>query len=378
MKAFSFRSGKGGDLAASLESCKHIEPQVVLLFTGSALAAQPETRDVIRNSGLPVIGCSTVGEISADGVSDNAFSGLALHFDAATVRFAKSPLKGYADSREAGEKLATQLAGEELRAVFSICPGSYSDSGLFVKGLSRRLGAGVLLTGGVAGRLTEEGPTWAILNDLLPDTDAVAVGFYGKNLSVRHGTCGGWKPFGPVRRVTRAEGNEIFELDGKPALPLYKEYLGEKAAGLPFTGLMFPFAILTEENRQDTGLIRTLMAVDHDANTLKMAAAVPQGSLVRMMHADNDSLVDAARNAAEDAGMDRAQASIVISCAGRKILMGSDVEEEIDAVLDVVGKNRPFAGFYSYGEICPYAGSGYSELHHQTMTITTFSEEKAD
>jgi hypothetical protein len=119
------------------------------------------------------------------------------------------------------------------------------------------------------------------------------------------------------------------------------------------------------------------MDVDHQANTLTMAAVVPQGALVRMMHADNDSLVDAARKAAEDASRGAAEkATILVSCAGRKIIMGSDVEEEIDAVMEVIGRHSAFTGFYSYGEICPYAATGFSELHHQTMTITTISEEK--
>ena len=377
MKAYSFRSGKDADLPAALAACRAIDPQVVLLFAASPLLDRPEAAAAIRDCGMTVVGCSTAGEISAGGVSDLSFSGLALHFDRVPLKTVRAPLKNPQDSRKAGEELARQLAAPDLRSVFALCPGAFSDSIAFAKGLSGSLSALTLITGGIAGRHAGAGHTYTILNDVFGDDQAVAFGLYGDKVRVSSGTSGGWKPFGPVRRVTRAEANVIYELDGKPALPLYKEYLGDKAAALPFSGLMFPFAVVDERNRHETGLIRTLMDVDHNANTMTMAAVVPQGALVRMMHADNESLVDAARKAAEDAtrGM-KDQATILISCAGRKIIMGSDVDEEIDAVIDVLGKDAPFAGFYSYGEICPYAPTGYSELHHQTMTITTISEEK--
>ncbi|TAL36228.1 MAG: hypothetical protein EPN97_06425 [Alphaproteobacteria bacterium] len=377
MKAFSFSSGKDNNLAAALEECRAISPQVALLFAASPLLDQPETAETIRKAGFPVVGCSTAGEISAGGVSDLRFSGLALRFDEVPVKIVKAPLKTREDSRHAGEELARQLAAPDLASVFALCPGSFSESSDFAKGLTSGLSSRVLVTGGIAGRHGMTGNTYTIMSDVFPDSHAVAFGFYGDKVRVKSGSCGGWKPFGPVRRVTKAEGGVIHELDGKPALQLYKEYLGPKAAGLPYSGLMFPFAILSEQNRQDTGIIRTLMDVDHNANTMTMAASVPQGSLVRMMHADTESLVDAARKAAEDANKGPGEkATILVSCAGRKIIMGTDVDEEIDAVLDVIGRHSSFTGFYSYGEICPYALTGLSELHHQTMTITSISEEK--
>lgn len=377
MKALSFSSGKDNDLAAALEGCRSLQPQLVLLFAASPLLDRPEIAQTVKDAGIPVVGCSTAGEISENGVSDLHFSGLALHFDNVPLKIVKAPLKERDDSRHAGEELARQLAGPGLVSVFALCPGSFSETAEFARGLTSGLSARVLITGGIAGRHGMTGHTYTLMNDVFPDNYAVAVGFYGDSIRVKSGSCGGWKPFGPVRRVTKAEGATIYELDGKPALQLYKEYLGPKAAGLPFSGLMFPFAILAEKSRQDTGIIRTLMDVDHKANTMTMAASVPQGSLVRMMHADNESLVDAARKAAEDANAGPGEkANILVSCAGRKIIMGSDVDEEIDAVLDVIGRKSAFAGFYSYGEICPYAATGLSELHHQTMTITSLYEEK--
>jgi hypothetical protein len=172
----------------------------------------------------------------------------------------------------------------------------------------------------------------------------------------------------------------LYELDGKPALKLYKEYLGDKAKELPAAGLLYPFALLREEDKQETGLIRTILAVDDATESLTLAGDMPEGGLVRLMHADTDSLVEGAREAAAEAGSSGRKdgaATLLVSCVGRKIIMGSEVDEEVDAVMAEIGKNSAFAGFYSYGEICPYSVTGVSELHNQTMTITYISEDQA-
>ena len=71
----------------------------------------------------------------------------------------------------------------------------------------------------------------------------VAVGLYGEHVKLGHGSKGGWDTFGPERIVTKSDGNVLYELDDKPALALYKEYLGDRAAGLPGSALLFPLAL---------------------------------------------------------------------------------------------------------------------------------------
>jgi hypothetical protein len=66
--------------------------------------------------------------------------------------------------------------------------------------------------------------------------------------------------------------------------------------------------------------------------------------------------------------------ALLISCVGRKLVLRQRVEEEVEAVRDVVGRDAVMTGFYSYGEIAPFSASARCELHNQTMTITTLSE----
>jgi len=352
MKTFSLKSEKP-DLMEALNKSKAIAPQIAVLFAAPGFFRdKQDIEKACTASGLNIVGCSTAGEISADGVSDNSFSIMAIHFDATEVKVADAELKSPDFSRKAGQELGKKLNGPKLSSIFVLSPGLNVNGSEFAKGITESVGKNVIITGGLAGDGTTFGATHTLLNGKVFPDHAVAFGLYGDKVRVQSGSRGGWKPFGPIRRVTKAQSNVLFELDGKPALKLYKEYLGDKAKDLPASGLLYPFAILREEDRQETGLIRTILNVDHSAETLTMAGDLPQGSLVRLMHADTDSLVEGAREAAEEANKKERKgnsAALLVSCVGRKIIMGSDVEEEVEAVISAIGKNSVFAGFYSYG-----------------------------
>ncbi len=375
MKTFSVKTSQSG-LPDAVARAKEIMPQISLLFGAPGFFADKEALEkTFAGAGLNIIGCSTAGEISGNGVSDDSFSLLALHFDATEVKTAEAPLKNAQQSRAAGQDIGKKLNAPNLAGIFVLAPGLNVNGSEFTRGISETVGKNVVVTGGLAGDGGNFAATYTFINGHVHGDHAVAFALYGDKVSIRTGSRGGWKPFGPIRRVTRAAANVLYEIDGKPALKLYKEYLGDKAKDLPASGLLYPFSVLREDSREDTGLIRTILGVDEAAESLILAGDMPQGSLVRLMHADTDSLVDGARSAATDAGgtAPADAATLLVSCVGRKIIMGSDVEEEVEAVIAAIGGNSAFTGFYSYGEIGPVAG-GSCELHNQTMTITHIRE----
>lgn len=211
----------------------------------------------------------------------------------------------------------------------------------------------------------------------------MAIGLYGKHISVGYGSLGGWDSFGPEREITRSDGNVLFDLDGKPALDLYRHYLGEHAAGLPATGLLFPLS-LRYSDREDSaqkpagGVVRTILGIDEAAKSMTFAGDMPRGGYVRLMKANFDRLIDGASDAArisvEPLQGQTAQLALLISCVGRKLVLNQRVEEEVESVREVVGAKAVLTGFYSYGEISPHKKGAACELHNQTMTITTFRE----
>ena len=110
---------------------------------------------------------------------------------------------------------------------------------------------------------------------------------------------------------------------------------------------------------------------------MTFAGDVPEGAKVRLMKANHDRLVDGAEGAAGlcvDGAGAGAEFALLISCVGRKLVLGQRVEEEVEAVAAALGKGTTLTGFYSYGELAPRAMGAACELHNQTMTVTTFRE----
>lgn len=367
--------------AQELAALSAIAPQLVLVFGSVTAMTRPGLLDSLTAAfpGAELAGCTTAGEISNDGVTDEHLVVTALHFDDPGLRVACTEIAGMADSSAAGARLAEQLRGPGLHDVLVLSQGVNVNGSALIEGFQRELPAGVALSGGLAGDGGAFSRTFTLSRHGVSDTQIVAIGFSSPRLTLRHGSFHGWQPFGPARKVTRSEGNVLFELDGAPALEVYKKYLGEYAKDLPGSGLLFPFEMLGQDHSA-VGLIRTILGVDEAAGSLTLAGDIEQDGYLKLMHATTDSLVDGAHDAAEQVGLEasaqgRTGLALLVSCVGRKLVMGSRVDEEVEAVSDVFGRHTHVAGFYSNGEISPVIGRNLEcHLHNQTMTVTHLSE----
>lgn len=324
-----------------------------------------------------LFGCSTAGEIQDAAVTDDSIAVSAIHFADTEVKLAASDLHEGCDCSEIGKELVAQLPVEGLVHVFVLSDGLHINGTELVEAMSATLPGSVEITGGLAGDGSRFQRTLVIADDNPAERKVAALGFYGQRLHVGHGSLGGWDPFGPDRLITKSSGNILYELDGQSALALYKNYLGEHASGLPSTGLLFPLALRTQSDAE-AGLVRTILSVDEAEQSMTFAGDIPEGTYVRLMKANFDRLVDGASGAAEAANKglreNKAELAILISCVGRKLILQQRIEEEVDAVRNVLGRDAALTGFYSYGEISPYVATGRCQLHNQTMTITTLSE----
>jgi hypothetical protein len=262
-----------------------------------------------------------------------------------------------------------------LAAVLIFSDGTTVNGSALIRAFRDVLGEKVVLTGGLAGDGANFVRTLTGLNGELAPGKICAVGLYGDKIRIGHGSAGGWDVFGPERKVTRAEGNRLYELDGKPALDLYKTYLGEEAERLPGSALLFPLQVFAP-GEPDGGIVRTVVGIDEVAKAMIFAGDIQQGWSARLMKGNFDHLVQGAAEAAHQASGAGARdsAAILVSCIGRKLLMGQRIGDEVEAVQAVLGPRAALTGFYSYGEISPHAESGVCELHNQTMTITTLWE----
>lgn len=327
-----------------------------------------------------VVGCTTSGEISPNGVFDDSIQITAIQWEKTVQRVAQTKMSGMQSSFEAAAGLAKQLKADTLRTVLVISDGLNVNGSELLKGFQSVLGD-IPIVGGLAGDGGSFVKTLQLYNETLSDNLVIAVGLYGSALITASGALGGWKPYGPPRTVTKSEKNVVFEMDGKPALPLYRMYIGEAfSKGLPGTGLKFPLAVI-EEGKREVEKIRTLLAIDTKNNSLTFAGNVDEGETVRLCQTNHDRLVDGA-GAAANLVMDGLSANktnqtglaLCVSCVGRKGVMAELVGDEIKLVQQILGPQTSLTGFYSYGELAPRPNTTDSVLHNQTMTIGYLSE----
>lgn len=322
------------------------------------------------------IGSSTSGEILGVNVFDDTIIATAIQFEKTKIVYRSIEIASSEESYKAGESLMNLFPKEELKHVFVLSDGLNVNGSELVKGLQTNLPEGISVTGGLAGDGADFKETFIVIENAESQSKIVAaIGFYGNSLSIGYGSLGGWDSFGIERLVTKSKNNVLFELDGKPALDLYKSFLGDEyAKDLPASGLLFPLNLRIKQD--DTPVVRTILAVNEDAQSLTFAGDIPEGSHVRLMKANFDRLIDGAVGAAKSTILNNSnpELAILISCVGRKLVLKQLIEEEVEGVSEVLGKNTTLCGFYSYGEISPFSKDAKCELHNQTMTITTFKE----
>ena len=377
VEQFQWAAAGGWDLLP-LSSSMGASAQLVLLFGNARLVTAQEcvakTRQAFPNAHL--FGCSTNGEIQGARVRDGTLALTAIRFDHSRVATARAPIESPDRSSAAGEQLVHQLDPRGLRHVLVFSEGMYVNGSQLVSGINAALPPGVSASGGLAADGPYPQATLVWCDGEPQQSTAIAVGFYGSRLHFGLSVTAGWRPFGPDRLITKSCKNVLYEFDGRPALPLYKQYLGEHAAGLPAAGLMFPLELRLGPHQ--TRVMRGLIGVNEDEQSIIFAGDMPEGSYARFMMGHIEDLVGAALKAAK-ASLDNLNGqspslSLLVSCSARRVVLKQRVEEEVEAVRDVLGEQTALTGFYSYGEIGPSEAGGDPALHNETMSITSLAE----
>lgn len=351
---------------------------LILIFGASAFSNQPEPINQIVKAfpNSVIMGSSSAGEIFGTKVSDGTLSVAICRFEKTKIKVASCEVGQAVNSINVGRKIGEELHANDLAGIFVLSDGLSVNGSALVTGLYE-LCPNIPITGGLAADGDRFKKTWVIHAGKPVANYVTAVGFYGPHFNMSHGSQGGWDIFGLERRITKSSENVLYELDGRPALDVYKEYLGEKAAGLPAAALLFPLQLRTNRNSQKS-IVRTILSIDEATKSMTFAGNIPEGYLAQMMRANFDRLIDGAANAASNVvGMHKSKEpslTVAISCVGRRLVLGERIEEEVEATLANLPPRSQQVGFYSYGEISPLVKGDACELHNQTMTLTTFSE----
>lgn len=370
-----FLNGLWKDFPSDLDTAKC---QLVLAFGSSESIIKPDVYKHLKGlyANADIVFASTAGEILSDSVYDDSVVVTAIEFEKTKVRTVKTNIKRHSNSTETGRFLMDQLLADDLKCVFVISDGTFINGSELVDGLNKNNKNNVPISGGLAGDAARFEKTFTGVNEVPSQGNVSAIGFYGKDIVIGHGSLGGWDEFGQERTITKSDKNVLYEIDNKNALDLYKEYLGDYVDELPGSALLFPLSITL--TGADKNLVRTILSINDEEKSMTFAGNLPEGSKVRLMKANFDKIIDASSTAATNAypGIKNGKPSlaILISCVGRKLILQERTYEELEAAKEILGDDAALTGFYSYGEISPFNESVQCELHNQTMTITTFTE----
>ena len=379
-------SRKAGHEAAqvALEKLHAASPAILLVFA-SIQYNQEELLKGVREVAPDalVVGGSAAGEIVSWSTVFDGVNVMAIAAD--TIRFVTGLGEGVAkDSFEAGAKAAKQVVekGGGKPDLFIMLPDGMTGNGAaIVDGVKSVLGENASIIGGSLGDDYRFQKTFEYYQDTVFTDVVVGVGLYGK-FSYGFGIKHGWEPVGLPLKVTKAEGVVLKEVDGKPALDVYKEYFGKDAAELvkePLARMAYTYPIGLAVQGSDELLIRDPV-IANEKGEITMAAAIPEGTMIRLMIGDRDKAIAAAKEAAEVAisQLNGAEPKCILmfNCMARNKLLGVRCHEENQTVLQVIGKDVPMAGFYTYGEQGPLLGKKGTPayFHNETMTLVVIGE----
>lgn len=345
------------------------------------------------NSVIPsavLVGCSTDGEIVTDGYMEDSVSLLILNSDEYSFSVGYG-LNAHHDARKTAQDAVNMAldhlpegklsGGQTQRSAPTICflfgDGTKANGVDLVKGARAMLGNEFNIVGGLAGDGFKFEKTYQYCNDQVITDGGVSLLITG-DINVATGVRHGWTFIGSERRVTKAQGNVVYELDGESVFGIYEDYLGERAEELPGVAFEFPFGVI-DENKQE--YLRCPVGVDRESGTITFAGEVPVGATIRMTTGTTIDAIKAAREASEYALSELGQKGLtpavafVFNCCARKKVFGRRTQKEIDAIQGILGENVPMIGFYTYGEIGPVVeGTGddsikTSAFHNLTDAI---------
>ncbi len=336
-----------------------------------------------------LVGSSTAGEITTAGPAKR-HSVAVMAIKSSDIQFSAAVGENIAaDPRVAGQKVAAEvrkLAGDKLKAFIMLPDVLVGNGADTVRGVLDSLGEHFPVVGGASGDDFKFVKTYQYLNDKVYSGAVVGLGLAGSfkmGIGVKHG----WIPISTPMKVTKSSGSVLHELNGQPAINIYKNYFGEEEAQqlqketLAKLAITYPLGIVVTGSEEM--LIRDPISVD-EHGSITCAAEIPEGSSIQLMIGSYMKAIEVAQIAAENAVAQlegaAPKAVIIFNCIARNKLFGERAGDEISAIQTAVGTDTPLIGFYTYGEQAPLGGEVRNldkcnpAFHNETVVICVLGE----
>lgn len=351
-------------------------PQAGILFTGidfdHALILQ-EIQKAFPN--IQLIGGTTNGEISSvlefqqDSITLMLFASHHIQIQAGVgYNVSQNPLQSSQNAiAQAKAKSASQ---PKLCITF---PESLTSSGaVILEGLQQSLGKIVPIIGGMTADDYTFDQTYQFFQDQVL-TDAVPVLLFSGDLLVSYGVASGWTPITPKSRITKVQGNVVYEIENQPALEFYRHYLG----GERFLTHYAIHALAVYED-QENFYMRAPNGYDLEAGSLTFFGDIPDQAIVQITDASRENILAASQVAIQKAlshypGTEPTTA-LLVSCAARRRILGTLTPQEYQLTKTHLPQNLSCCGFYAYGEIAPLDQHNSAKFHNKTFVTLLMGE----
>lgn len=355
-----------GAISEAIAACSGADAPVAALLWMSPEyeAAAAVQAVVVRWPGLPIAGCTSDGVLSSVGGFHHEGIVLTL-ISGAGLRAQVEVAEGLSRDGSHAVVSACRRMGADPAICFAFPAPSSHDVHLSVHA------AEGILQAPVVGCCSADHREFLHCQEIAGDrvlTDSMPIlAIYG-DLEVSVDLASGWTPVGREYRVTRAEGQRLLEVDGRPAVEMINDYYGSE---IDEPIVEFPFAVQLEPG--SVPFYRAVFEVDTASGALTLGSGVPEGAVLRMSDVELDQMLCASREALDRSRsrLEGATSAFIFNCAGRKWVLGSSAEEEAESLLSGLS-GIPAIGTYGFGEIGRLASEQVHTAYHNESCVTVF------
>ncbi len=326
--------------------------------------------------GIELVGCTTNGEMSSVlGFQEDSLVLMIFCSDQITIRAGFG--RRVSQDIDGAVQEAIDMATEGLLEVPQLCltfpEGIGIDGVSIIRSLQHRLGEQVPIFGGTAADSLAVQQSYQFFQGEVT-SDAIPILIFSGNICYSHGTASGWKPIGKKSTVTKVDGCVVYEIDGKSALKFYQQHLG--AAGSNHEYISYPLAIFTDDSAD---FYLTSPGIhDEKLGSVTFMSSIPLNATIQMTEISREDILNATTESVERAIKNYPGKSpatvLLISCAARRMFLGTRAKEEYEIFKTYLPNNIPCCGFYSFGEVSPLQSSQQSQFHNQTFITLLLGE----
>lgn len=318
-------------------------------------------------------GCSGAGELINGEVFDNSIVYSVFEFEQTTVRQARKKITaGTDDEFDSGKALLSELLDDDLVAIMIYSEGISIDCDELIKGAREIIGDDIPLFGGLAADSNAFEYSVVLDSDGVYDDSVVAIGFYGKQFNV-NSVSSIFNQNGIEIDITASDGNIVYEINGEPASEVYEKFIPNRGDLSLSTWLFYPVLVLDNESKQPL-YCRTIHDYKTENKYLLAAGSIPEGPAKVISLVDSKDIIVDANKVSKKLKNQPGEFAFVISCAGRRAIMGDEWMNESSRIQKNIG-DIPSMGFYSFGEISINNMKSHTVLHNHSLTIVTISEK---